>query len=234
MPSARAVVTAIRGRQAADADAETIAAELAALGNAPEPELSADDALKHFLSRLKINNIEVLAAGSRSEAVKRIGRFIYTEHNSYRAVAGYDRRLAAMPWRDGGVLVRFGAADPEDAVSISYAHCGIAETGSLLLYSNRDNPAANTWLCLHHLVLLDVKDLLISLKDGWAKATGDSASRGIPRGVHFISGPSSTGDIVGHLVTGAHGPQRLILILLGHIDEALLNDCGHPQPPVPD
>jgi len=230
----RAILGAVRGAQAGNDDAERIAAELAAIGSAPPVAITAGERWEHFLNRCKINNIEVHGATSRSDAVKRIARFIYTEHNSYRAVAGNDRRLAAMPWRDGGVLVRFGAAAPADPVAISYAQCGVAETGSVLLFSNRDNPASNNWLCRHHIVLMDEAMLVGNLEEAWAVVRHQTAGRLPYRGTHLISGPSSTGDIVGHIVTGAHGPQRLLLIVLGRVDTALLEACGHPQMPVPD
>lgn len=227
------ILAAVKHRQYGDGNADSIAEELEALGRAPVPTLDEDERLAHFLTRLKINKVEVEAAASRSEAVKRIARFIYNEHNSHRAVAGNDRRLAALPWRDGGVLVRFGAAEPQDPVSISYAQYGIAETGSLVLYCNRDNPAANNWLCRDHLVILDMRDLVTTLEDAWAGVRAFSQSQALPRGVSLISGPSSTGDIVGHLVTGAHGPQRLRLILVGLVPDALLEQAGHTVfPPI--
>ena len=230
----RAILGNIRGHQHGDDDAEVIAAELSAIGEAPAPNIPQEAFLKHFLQRLKRNEIEVQTATGRSEAVKRIARFIYAEHNSYRAVAGFDGRLAAMPWRDGGVLLRFGVATADDPVCISYAHCGVAETGSLLLYSNRDNPAANTWLCRHHIVLMEAATLVGTLEDAWAVVRQHTGAATPQRGTHLISGPSGTGDIARHMVTGAHGPQRLIVILLGHLDTDLLEDCGYTQPPIPE
>lgn len=225
--SKTAILGAIKRRQYGREDAEHIAGELAALGSAPVQALDEAEKLEHFLTRVKVNKIELEVAASRSEVVKRIARFIYQEHNSHRAVAGNDRRLAALPWRDGGVLVRFGVAQPQDPVSISYARYGVAETGSVVLYANRDNPAANNWLCGDHLVVLEARDLVGSLEDAWAGIRRDRDNAGLPRGVNFISGPSSTGDIVGHLVQGAHGPQRLRIIYLGIVPGDMLARTGH-------
>ncbi len=225
------MLDAVRRRQYGDGDADSIAEDLAALGRAPVSPLDEEDMLEHFLNRLKINKVELEVAASKPEAVKRIARFIYSEYNGYRAVAGNDRRLAALPWRDGGVLVRFGAAAAEDAVSISYARFGIAETGSVVLYCNRDNPAANNWLTRDHIVILDSRDLVASLEDAWTGIRKDSEQHGQPRGITLVSGPSSTGDIVGHLVKGAHGPLRLRVVFLGHVPENLLERTGfEPNP----
>jgi L-lactate dehydrogenase complex protein LldG len=171
--------------------------------------------------------VDLEVASSRSEVVKRIARYVYSGHHTHRMVAGNDRRLAALPWRDGGALVRFGAATPEDPVSISYARFGVAETGSLVLYCSRDNPAANNWLPRDHIVILDGNDLVSHLEHAWAGIRAERGFKRMPRGVTFISGPSSTGDIVGHMVTGAHGPQRLHLIYLGAVPDELLERTGH-------
>ncbi|MDJ0878133.1 MAG: lactate utilization protein [Halieaceae bacterium] len=226
------ILAEVRRRQYGDADSDSIAEDLAALGHTPVRPLDEDEVLEHFLTRLKTNRVDLEVAASKPEAVKRIARFVYREYNGYRAVAGNDRRLAALPWRDGGVLVRFGAATPEDAVSISYARYGIAETGSMVLYCNRDNPAANNWLTRDHIVILESRDLVASLEDAWTGIRRDTDTEGLPRGVTLVSGPSSTGDIIGHLVKGAHGPLRLRVIFLGHVPEELLTRVGFETLPL--
>lgn len=225
--SKRRILAEVARSRYGDGDLLEIEDALREIGPAPRPELAEEQRLERFLSRLKINNISIEVADSRSDAVKRIARILYTEHNTHRAVAGNDSRLAALPWRDGGVLVRFGVATAQDPVSISYARFGIAETGSLVLYENRDNPAANNWLPQDHIVVLDGNDLVGDLEDAWAGIRAERASRRMPRGVTFISGPSSTGDIVGQIVTGAHGPQRLHLVYLGRVPDELLERTGH-------
>ncbi|MEP5765083.1 MAG: lactate utilization protein [Halieaceae bacterium] len=219
----------VHRKQYGSGDAESVNLALRALGPAPSTAPDSEDALETFLTRLATNNISVAAASSRSDAVKCIARFMYEEHNTHRVVAGNDRRLAALPWRDGGVLVRFAAAEPDDPVSISYARLGVAESGSLMLYSNRDNPASSNWLPRDHIVVMDGRDLVASYEDAWQVVRNDHAEADLPRGISFISGPSSTGDIAGHLVSGAHGPQRLHLVFIGLVPPDLLVQAGHRQ-----
>jgi L-lactate dehydrogenase complex protein LldG len=216
------ILAKVKRVQYSDQDPVKIAEDLRELGRAPPAPLDCEDVLESFLLRLAKNKITVESAANRSEAVQCISRFLYREHNTHKVVAGNDRRLAALPWRDGGVLVRFDTAVPEDPVSVSYAKLAVAESGSLLLYSNRDNPGANNWLVKDHLVLLDGLDLVASFEDAWAWMRSDLADGTSPRGITFISGPSSTGDIIGHLVQGAHGPQRLHVIFIGDVPEGLL------------
>jgi L-lactate dehydrogenase complex protein LldG len=175
--------------------------------------------LQAFRLRLELNHVSLETCPSRAEAVQRISRYLYAHHNTHKVVAGHDTRLAAMPWRDGGVLVRFDNAAAEDPVSISYAKVGVAESGSLVLFSNRDNPAANNWLVQDHLVLIDQGDLVADFERAWEKIRELQVETGSPRGISFISGPSSTADIKGHLVFGAHGPQRLHVVFIGDIPD---------------
>ena len=224
----REVLERVRERQYGSGDALDVADALAEIGSAPRRELEPGQQLEHFLARLKTTRVSVEVASSRSEVVRRIGRFIYAEHNTHRAVAGNDRRLAALPWRDAGVLVRFGVAEPDDPVSISYARYGVAETGSLVLYCNRDNPGTNNWLTRDHIVILDGKDLVTYLEDAWEGIRADQDFDRVPRGITLVSGPSATSDIQGHRVTGAHGPQRLHLVYLGPVPDEVLERTGHP------
>jgi L-lactate dehydrogenase complex protein LldG len=113
------ILASIRRAQYANQDAVEIADDLRELGRAPPAPLDCEDVLESFLLRLAKNKVTVEAAANRSEAVQCISRFLYKEHNTHKVVAGNDRRLAAMPWRDGGVLVRFDTAVPEDPVSVS-------------------------------------------------------------------------------------------------------------------
>jgi L-lactate dehydrogenase complex protein LldG len=190
---------------------------LADLGAAPPAALDAEGTLNAFKRRVELNHATLEVAPTRAEAVHCISQAVYQRYRSRKVVAGNDPRLAAMPWRDGGVLVRFGAAGPEDPLSISYANLGVAESGSLVMFNNRSNPAANNWLVQDHIILLDLQDLVADFEKAWEKIREQQISTGSPRGISFISGPSSTADIKGHLVFGAHGPQRLHIILIGDL-----------------
>ncbi|MCP4467462.1 MAG: hypothetical protein GY813_12020 [Halieaceae bacterium] len=69
----------------------------------------------------------------------------------------------------------------------------------------------------HHLVLVDVNDLVLNLEQAWEIINSDLEKGGRPRGINMIAGPSSTADIEGQLVYGAHGPRRWHVILLGEV-----------------
>lgn len=215
------ILARISSVQDGSGSASEISEALASLKAPPPAPLESDDIVEAFVIQLLQNKATLELAADRSGAVRCIAQYVYRNYNTHRMVAGYDPRLAALPWRDGGVLVRFDAAADSDPVSVSYARLAIAEAGAMMLYSNRTNPARNNWLVQDHLVVVDVKDVVASYEEAWSQVTTDRARGETPRGVHFIAGPSTTGDIIGHMVTGAHGPTRLHVILRGHLDEEL-------------
>ena len=196
------------------ADPEQIAGELRALGRAPAAALPSEDLPTAFLVNVLKNMGTIDCVPDRSGAVAAVGKFLYQHHRTHRLVASNDQRLAAMPWRDAGALPRFGALEAGEAAAISYARLAIAETGTVVTFTGKANPAANNMLGENHIVLVDSADLVTDMEAGWERIDALISSEGRPRGINFIAGPSSTGDIEGKIVQGAHGPRQWHVILL--------------------
>ena len=91
-----------------------------------------------------------------------------------------------------------------------------------MTYTGRHNPAVNNFLPERHIVLLDMADLVANTEDAWTRIHRDSETQGRPRGINIIAGPSSTADIEGQLVYGAHGPRHWHVILVGNVPEGVL------------
>ncbi|MDP5052271.1 MAG: LUD domain-containing protein [Congregibacter sp.] len=228
----REVLARIRGASRRSSDAQ-IAAELAALPGTRAAPLTGATLCDNLQQRLERNGATTAVAQTRRDAVLEISRFIGLKHRLRRVVTGHDPRLAALPWRDGGLLPRFDVAQTEDAVSVSYAYCAVAETGSLALLLNRNNPALNNLLVEDQIILVDRHDIHARLESIW-DAPGlesdsyESVTQGAraqvvrPRGLMMISGPSSTADIAMQLVLGAHGPRALHVVIVG-------SDIEHPK-----
>ena len=210
------------------ASAARIELERKALGSAVGPVPPAPEKCQAFLTNLIANRGSAGCAADRSEAVRAVGTYLYRHFRSHRLVAGNDARLAAMPWRDAGVLPRFGVLGAGEPVALSYARLGVVETGAVVTFTGKANPAANNLLPEHHIVLLDTADLVISLEDAWERINRETTAGRRPRGINFIAGPSSTADIEGQLVYGAHGPRCLHVILLGKVPAAALELAGAP------
>jgi L-lactate dehydrogenase complex protein LldG len=218
--SARADIYA-RLREAASGDsAGRIELERKSLGSGIAPTPPAAEKCQSFIVNMLANQGSVDCAADRSEAVKAVGAYLYRHFRSHRLVAGNDARLAAMPWRDAGVLPRFGSLEAGEPAALSYARLGVAETGAVVTFTGKANPGVNNLLAEHHIVLLDAADLVLTLEDAWDWINTDMEENGRPRGINFIAGPSSTADIEGQLVYGAHGPRCLHVILLGNVPVA--------------
>ncbi|MEH6585944.1 MAG: LUD domain-containing protein [Halioglobus sp.] len=202
--------------------ADAIEQELAGLGVAPAAPLPHEDTCIAFMVNVLRNQGTLDIAGDRNEAVKVIGRYIYQHFRSHRLVAGNDPHLAAMPWRDSGVLPRFGEVEPGEPVALSYAQWGVAETGATIFLTGKSNPSRNNLLPEHHLVLLDVNNLLPDLESLWQQLEPVFDRGGRPRGINCIAGPSSTADIEAKLVYGAHGPRAWHVILTGEVSSQQL------------
>jgi L-lactate dehydrogenase complex protein LldG len=223
--SARAEIFARVRHACAGQSAARIEQDLRGLGTAPAAPLPAADLCTAFLTNVLKNQGTVDCAATRSDTVKAVGQYIYQLYRSHRLVASNDPHLAAMPWRDAGVLPRFGAIEPGEPVSLSYARLAVAEMGAIVTFTGKTNPAANNLLAEHHIVLVDSADLVGNLEQAWQRINQEMEESGRPRGVNFIAGPSSTADIEGQLVYGAHGPRGWHVILMGDIPPGALEEA---------
>jgi L-lactate dehydrogenase complex protein LldG len=130
-------------------------------------------------------------------------------------------RLGADPIFDGlraepGLLeLLSGPAQADDAVGLSHAIAGAAETGTLLLVSGRDNPSTLNFLPETHVIVILASDIAGSYEEGWAKLRSAYGGGIMPRTVNLISGPSRTADIEQTIVMGAHGPRNLLVLVAG-------------------
>lgn len=106
--------------------------------------------------------------------------------------------------------------DEVDA-SLTLARSAIAETGSLILWPDANEPRLMSLVPPVHIVLLDPvhihADLHSAMKaEGWAK--------GLPTNALLVSGPSKTADIQQVLAYGAHGPKELIVLICPGLEDA--------------
>lgn len=223
--SARSEIFARARHGSRGATAQNIARELETMGVAPSAPLPCTELCAAFLANVLINQGTVDCAANRSDAVKAVGNYLYQHYRSHRLVAGNDSRLAAMPWREAGVLPRFGALEAGETVALSFARLGVAELGAIVTFTGKANPAANNLLAEHHIVLVDAADLVPDMEAAWERIGEEVEESGRPRGVNFIAGPSSTADIEGQLIYGAHGPHSWHVILTGEVPEGALDEA---------
>lgn len=99
--------------------------------------------------------------------------------------------------------------------------CGIAHTGTLLLWTSAQEPRALSLIPPLHIALFDTQTLY---NDFYSAMQALAMSAGMPSNVVLVSGPSKTADIQLTLAYGAHGPKDLIVLALlpDDIDPTLL------------
>ncbi|MFZ2974662.1 MAG: lactate utilization protein C [Ferribacterium limneticum] len=96
--------------------------------------------------------------------------------------------------------------------SLTVARAAIAETGTLILWPDADEPRLMSLVPPVHIVLLDAGKIYNTFfeamqTEGWAN--------GLPTNSLLISGPSKTADIQQTLAYGAHGPKELVVLMIG-------------------
>jgi L-lactate dehydrogenase complex protein LldG len=128
---------------------------------------------------------------------------------------GDDPRLAALPWEKERTLeVTTGASDGHQLASVSHAFAGVAETGTLVMASGKDNPTTLNFLPDTHIVVVDAKDVAGDYETVWARVR-EKFGEALPRAINMITGPSRSADIAQILILGAHGPRRLHVLVVG-------------------
>ena len=96
--------------------------------------------------------------------------------------------------------------------SLTTARAAIAETGTLILWPDADEPRLMSLVPPVHIVLLDSA----SIYNTFFEATQvEGWKDGLPTNALLVSGPSKTADIQVTLAYGAHGPKELVVLLIG-------------------
>ncbi len=101
--------------------------------------------------------------------------------------------------------------------------CGIAHTGTLVLWPSESQPRSQSLVPPVHICLFDAAKMY---NDFYSAMQGENMAAGMPTNVVLVSGPSKTADIQLTLAYGAHGPRDMVVlaVLPDHIDEADLAD----------
>jgi L-lactate dehydrogenase complex protein LldG len=146
-----------------------------------------------------------LLAGKEAMAVLTSSALVQRLAPSWRgpgpSVRAYDRPVEEM--KDALVhLVQAG---------LTWAKAGIAETGTLVLWPDPDEPRLLSLLPPIHVALLKASTLVDTL--GQVMESQDWAGT-MPTNALLISGPSKTADIEQTLAYGVHGPKELIVLIL--------------------
>ncbi|MDP2825407.1 MAG: lactate utilization protein C [Sulfuritalea sp.] len=201
-----------RGATNAAAAREEMAAALSNRSHGPMPAIDAEP--KALLERFRLKSeqqsstVDVVA--QEADVPAAAARYLTSMNLPKSAVAW--PLLAGLDWAGAGLAVEGRGARDADLVGITGCFCAVAETGTLMLCSSPDTPAAVSLLPETHIAIVRAARILPCMEDAWALARKELGT--LPRAVNFISGPSRTGDIEQTIVLGAHGPYRVHLVIV--------------------
>lgn len=169
------------------------------------------DLIKRFGEQARRLASDVEYAANMTEVPVLIARYLRAQQLPQQGVCWPN--LASYDWRAAGLDIQARAARGDDMVGITGAFLGIAETGTLMLLSGSQTPATVSLLPETHIAVIENQRIVATMEDAWDRLRLEQ--RELPRAVNFISGPSRTADIEQTVTLGAHGPYRVLIILVG-------------------
>ncbi|OSI13850.1 hypothetical protein BWD09_12235 [Neisseria dentiae] len=168
------------------------------------------------------NWVQTLVKVAQEKGLRNILLPLQTEHG----------RMAAAAAEAAGIGIKAFEKPIEDWKDEFFAdidagftdvRCGIAHTGTLVLWPSESQPRSQSLVPPVHICLFDAAKMY---NDFYSAMQGENMAAGMPTNVVLVSGPSKTADIQLTLAYGAHGPRDMVVlaVLPDHIDEADLAD----------
>jgi L-lactate dehydrogenase complex protein LldG len=204
-------IRAGRGSQGEPSPAVRAAVERYIAQHPQGPRPRADwDPVVRFRERALGLSSTVETVASLADAPRAVAQYLAGDGLPRQAVCWPE--LAGLDWSGAGVAVESRPARGGDLVGITGAFCAIAETGTLMLLSGAQTPAATSLLPETHVAVLHAARIVRGMEDAWALARAERGQ--LPRAVNFVSGPSRTADIEQTINLGAHGPYRVHIVIV--------------------
>ncbi|MEZ5815702.1 MAG: lactate utilization protein [Hyphomicrobiaceae bacterium] len=169
-----------------------------------------------FAAQLRAANATVLEAANEGELPGVVAGYLRSQNLPLALKAGDDAWLGDIEWsREPALSIAHGRAEPDDGIGLTHAVAGIAETGTLMLASGPLNPVTLNFLPETSVVVVRAGDLVGPYEAAFDRIRARYGRGLMPRTLNLVSGPSRTADVGGRLVTGAHGPRRFCVIIVG-------------------
>ena len=169
------------------------------------------DLLSRFCEKSASLSSSVDLIDDLAQAPAAIARYLAAHQLPRQAVCW--PQFASLDWIGAGLQLESRPVCAADLVGVSGCFCALAETGTLVLCSGPETPAALSLLPETHIAIVPIARIVAGMEEAWALLRRESAE--LPRAVNFVSGPSRTGDIEQTIVLGAHGPYRVHILVVG-------------------
>ncbi|GBL45283.1 predicted L-lactate dehydrogenase, hypothetical protein subunit YkgG [Sulfuriferula multivorans] len=206
--SARERILARIGTAIGNHDAE-IDAYLVEHPRGPAPALR-DNLITHFRERALQLSSDVIEVAHPGEIPAQVAHYLAERGLPPRGACW--PVVGSLPWGEANLEIAVRGANSQDMVGITGTFCAIAETGTLMMLSGPETPPSNSLLPETHIAILNTRRIVASMEDAWDLLRKEHKAP--PRAVNFISGPSRTADIEQTVTLGAHGPYRVLIILV--------------------
>ena len=142
-----------------------------------------------------------------------VGAYLREHNLAQKIVVAPEPFLDRARWESQPLLrLRRGTAVDDDAIGVTLAVAGVAETGTLMLASSAERPTLLAFLPETSIVVLPADWIEGAYEQAWESVR--AMPGGVPRSVNFVTGPSRTADIAQKLELGAHGPKRLLVLIV--------------------
>lgn len=210
-----------RALGAGENDVDRLTVVTQRLSGAPKGVMPARGRLDHeakvalFCTMARNAAATVVRVAGDADVPNAVSTYLRSKNLAAKVRMGNDKRLKQMPWvNERSLQVRNGPSDGSDEVAVSHAAAGIAETGTVVLWSGKDNPTTLNFLPDHHIVVVEAKEVAGDLEAVMEKVRTRFGKGEMPRTLNFVTGPSRSGDIEQTLLLGAHGPRALHIIVV--------------------
>jgi L-lactate dehydrogenase complex protein LldG len=192
-----------------------------------ELSLNAEQLIEKFTENVIEQTGVVHRVKDRDEAIRKLTEIAESEHLA-RVMVSTDDVVAPMElsvWGKSQKIDVFSSKDFDNRNDFKHAvfeevdagitgvDFAVAESGTLCLVHDKDQPRLVSLAPIMHIAILPVDRLYPVYESVVDDLFGGDKS--IPNHVTFITGPSMTGDIQGVPFKGMHGPKRLIVIMIG-------------------
>lgn len=187
---------------------------------AAPPRWDRDERIRRFVACMETVHTEVhrVTEDGWCEALLALARTKQVRTLLHAPATEAGRRVAAAA--DGRVELRAYDRPIEDwraelfhdiDAALTTVRSGIAETGTLVLWPDADEPRLMSLVPPIHFALLRADAIRDTLADTLRE---ERWAAGMPTNALLISGPSKTADIEQTLAYGVHGPKELVVLLV--------------------
>ncbi len=148
------------------------------------------------------------ASGERVESLEDVPGAVAAKLGAWNATGAVKigPRLTGLKWPG---LTLSDDLSEDGGAAVCLADYAVAETGSMIMLSGPDQPLLDNFLP-EFLILVATADTLVGhMEEVWDRLDA------LPRATAIITGSSSSADIQGTSIRGAHGPRMLHVILVG-------------------